>query len=296
MSYMWSYSERNMNQKILLAVVAHPDDESFGMGGTLAHYAQLGVEVHLICATRGEAGAVPEKMLEDGSSIGELRQRELCCAADMLGLKKVHFLGYRDSGMPGSRDNNHPNALVQAPIEEVAKKVLAIMKEIKPQVVVTFDPIGGYMHPDHIAVHQAAVLAFNQAREKTNSEGNQNAYRPNKLYFHIFPRGFLKWTVSIMRLLGKDPSRWGNNGDINLTAILAAEFPTHAKINYRKVAKKREQASACHVSQGGDKQSGYFVTWLMRLFSSYESFMRAYPKPENNQIERDLFEGVMTSR
>lgn len=276
----------------LLAVVAHPDDESFGMGGTLAYYAQNGVDVHLICATRGEAGAVPSQMLEQSESIGDLRERELCCAADMLGLKKVHFLGYRDSGMPGSQDNLHPDALINAPIQEVAKKITALIRTIRPQVVITFDPIGGYMHPDHIAIHKATVLACDLTADHELKDIDLPVYKPEKLYFHIFPRGFLKWMMVFMPLIGKDPRKWGKNGDIDLTVILAEEFPTHARINYRKVSRKRQQASACHASQGGDKQSGYIINWLMRILSSYESFMKAYPPAKAGYIEKDLFEGI----
>jgi LmbE family N-acetylglucosaminyl deacetylase len=99
------------NKHVLLAVLAHPDDETFGMGGTLALYARKDLEVHLICATRGEAGTVDPKFLEGFVSIGDRRESELCCAADLLGLAGVHFLGYRDSGMPGSPDNFRPKAL-----------------------------------------------------------------------------------------------------------------------------------------------------------------------------------------
>jgi N-acetyl-1-D-myo-inositol-2-amino-2-deoxy-alpha-D-glucopyranoside deacetylase len=97
-------------KKILLAVLAHPDDESFGMGGTLALYAARGVEVHLVCATRGEVGEVAPELLNRFESIAELRESELRCAAGNLGLAGVHFLGYRDSGMSGSPDNTHLQA------------------------------------------------------------------------------------------------------------------------------------------------------------------------------------------
>ena len=131
-----------------MAVLAHPDDETFGMGGTLALYAQKGVSVHLICATRGEVGDVEPHFMEGYESIGELREHELRCAAEILGLSGVHFLDYRDSGMPGSPDNEHPQALAAAPLDEVAAKVTGYIRELQPQVVLTFDPIGGYRHPD----------------------------------------------------------------------------------------------------------------------------------------------------
>ncbi len=279
-------------KKVLLAVVAHPDDESFGMGGTLALYAAEGVEVHLICATKGEAGEVPPQMLEGYSSIGALREHELSCAADALGLTKVHFLDYRDSGMSGSLDNDHAKALFQAPVEDVALKIARLIRILKPQVVVTFDPIGGYMHPDHIAIHNACVKAFEMAGDRQVDILNTAPFEPVKLYFHIFPRGLAKYIVKLMPLFGKDPTKFGKNGDINLAAIMSQDFPTHARINYRKVAKLRERASACHASQGGDRQSGYILTWIIRLLSSNESFMRAVPTPRKGYLEKDLFEGI----
>ena len=122
-----------MSKPILLAVLAHPDDESFGMGGTLALYARRGVEVHLICATRGEVGQMDEDCLEGFDSIAERRVSELRCAAGILGLTGVHFLDYRDSGMPGTPDNEHPQALVMAPIEQVAGEVAHYIRDLKPQ-------------------------------------------------------------------------------------------------------------------------------------------------------------------
>ncbi len=278
--------------KVLLAVVAHPDDESFGMGGTLALYASRGVDVQLICATKGEAGEVPPDMLKGYSSIAALREHELSCAANALGLTKIHFLDYRDSGMAGSPDNDHPKALYRANVNEVALKIARLIRIIKPQVVLTFDPIGGYMHPDHIAVHNACVKAFEMASDKKIEIKSTIPYTPAKLYFHIFPRGFAKYIIKLMPLIGKDPTKFGKNGDINLAAIMNQDFPTHALINYRKVADRREKASACHASQGGDRQSGYILTWIIRLLSSNESFMRAVPTPIEDHLEKDLFEGI----
>jgi len=275
--------------KKMLVVVAHPDDETFGMGGTLALYAQLGVEIHLVCATRGEVGEIEVEKMKEFSSIGELREHELRCAAEVLGLRKVHFLGYRDSGMLGSDENKHPDAFINAPVDDVAEKIAVMMREIKPDVVLTFDSIGGYMHPDHIAAHKATVAAFNLASDKSFVKNQFEPYKPKKLYFHIIPRTFLKLVVRLMPLFGVDPSQFGKNKDINLAAILAEDFPIHAKINYRRVADVRERASACHASQGGDKQSGYIVTWIMRLFSPVETYMRGYPEMKNGKIEKDLF-------
>src|SRR5512136_1210059 len=157
-------TEASQQSLTMLVCLAHPDDETFGMGGTLALYARRGVQVHLVCATRGEVGEVDQELLQGFSSVGERRESELCCAADILGLAGVYFLDYRDSGMPGTPDNQHPNALAAQPIDEVASRLVNYIRRLKPQVMVTFDPIGGYRHPDHVAIHQATVRAFELAQ------------------------------------------------------------------------------------------------------------------------------------
>jgi LmbE family N-acetylglucosaminyl deacetylase len=285
-------------KKTLLAVLAHPDDESFGMGGTLALYASQGVAVHLVCATRGEVGEVAPELLEGFESIARLRESELRCAAGILGLSGVHFLGYRDSGMPGSLDNTHPQALAAQPLDEVAAKVVRYIRELKPQVVLTFDPIGGYRHPDHIAIQRATVRAFEQAGNPdfaadslpAGPEQGRRVFSPERLYFHKMPNGLLKFAVRLLPLIGKDPHKFGSNGDIDLVPIAEADFPTNARINIRSVLKKKEKAGACHASQGGGRMGGGIISLLMRLFSGSESFMRASPPVEKGEkVAKDLF-------
>src|SRR5574339_846819 len=149
--------------KKILAVLAHPDDETFGLGGTLALYARKGYDTYYVCATRGEAGTVSPEYLNGFKDTAELRTNELMRAAKILGLKSVFFLGYRDSGMPGMEANQHPDAQINHSIDEVAGRVVKYIRELKPDVVLTFDPIGGYKHPDHIQIHKATVLAFEKA-------------------------------------------------------------------------------------------------------------------------------------
>jgi LmbE family N-acetylglucosaminyl deacetylase len=278
-------------KRVLLAVLAHPDDETFGTGGTLAHYAHQGVEVHLVCATRGEVGEVEERYLENFSSIAELRINELRCAAAKLGLKGVHFLGYRDSGMPGSPDNLNPLALAAQPVDKVAAEVAHYFRLLKPQVVITFDPIGGYRHPDHIAIHKATVRAFEAGKELPQSD-DLSPYQPQKLYFQTISRAMLRAGVLLIRLLRQDPRRFGKNHDIDLQAIAEVSFPIHAVVDYRDVAKIRDEASECHASQGGQQMSRGPMGWLRRIFSSKEGYMRAYPAPVAGVKEKDLFEGI----
>lgn len=276
----------------ILSVLAHPDDESFGMGGTLALYAQRGAAVHLICATRGEVGEVDLDYLEGFHSIADRRESELRCAASILGLSGVHFLDYRDSGMPGSPDNQHPRALFAAPMSEVAAQIAQYIRKLKPQVVLTFDPIGGYRHPDHIVIHQATVRAFELAGDVNFSTNGLPPYQPQKLYFHTFPRGYMKILVRLIPLFGKDPRKWGRNEDIDLVSLVSEDFPVHAVINYKDVSELKVQASACHASQGGGGLSHGLSKWLVRLRGQKDTFMRAYPPPTGGRRERDLFEGV----
>ena len=279
-------------KRVLLAVLAHPDDETFGMGGTLALYAQRGVEVHLLCATRGEAGEVDPQYMRGYRSVAELREHELRCAAGQLGITGVHILDYRDSGMPGSKDNQHPQALINAPIDELAGKVAACIRQVHPQVVLTFDPIGGYRHPDHIHLQQAAVKGFYAASDPAAYPASLPIYAPQKLYFNTIPRTVLRWVVRLMPLVGKDPTKFGINGDIDMQSIVAVNFPTHARINYAAVKSIREDAARCHASQGGGQTNKGIAGLLKGWSSSIETFMLAYPQPRPHYVEKDLFEGI----
>ncbi len=284
-------NKRSGTGRRLLAVLAHPDDESFGPGGTLALYARRGVEVHLACATRGELGSASEKLLAGYADVAALRVHELDCAAKQLGLSGVHLLGYRDSGMPGSPDNQHPRALAAAPLDEVAAQVAHLIRQIRPQVVITSDPMGGYRHPDHIAIHRATLEAFQASSDPARFPGGPPAFRPDKLYYHTFDRRFLRLAVRMMRLVGRDPSRFGQNADIDLADIASQHFPLHARIDFREVAEIKARAAACHASQAGPPTSG-IMGWFLRLAGGSETFMRAYPPAPRDLRETDLFEGV----
>lgn len=263
------------------------------MGGTLALYARRGVMVYVLSGTRGEVGEMDPKLMQGFSSIAERRESELRCAANILGLAGVYFLGYRDSGMPGSPDNNHPNAMAAQPVDEAAAKVVHFIRSLKPQVVVTHDPIGGYKHPDHIALHLATKRAFELASDP-NFKDDLPPFKPQKLYYQTIPKDLLRWAVRLAPLLRMDPHHFGRNGDIDLaTLVVEGDFPTHARIDCRSVSVIRDQASACHISQGGESIGRKGPLGLLRRFlGSTESFMRAYPLPEKGLREKDLFDGV----
>ncbi|NJC98712.1 MAG: GlcNAc-PI de-N-acetylase [Anaerolineae bacterium] len=280
--------------KTILAVLAHPDDESFGLGGTLALYAKKGYDVYYVCATRGEEGAADEEHLNGFNDPAEMRTDELMRAAKVLGLKDVFLLGYRDSGMPGTEANKHPNAQINHPVEEVAGKVVKYIRELKPDIVLTFDPIGGYKHPDHIHIQRAATLAFEKAGDASFHPEAGSPFKPRALYYHVFPSWFLKWATKLMPLFGRDPRKWGRNKDIDLTDLIA-DFPVHVRVNIRPVSEIKQQAGAQHASQGGGITTSRwtlfgFMNWLL---GGHEDYMRAYP-PVNGrfQMKRDLSDGV----
>ena len=283
-----------MNGKRTLCFIgAHPDDETFGLGSTLAHYAAAGVKVYYICATRGESGMNNLDQLQDFESLGELRSDELSCAAKILGLAGVVHLGYRDSGMPGTDDNKHPEALTVAPTDEVSERIVKVIRSLKPDVVVTHDPIGGYRHPDHIAVHNATVRAFEVVADPFKYPEAGSAFQPQKLYFHVFSRKLFKIAVKLMRLFGQDPHHFGQNKDVDLASLAEVDFPIHAVIRPTKTAIWiRNEAMRCYESQRGSGPPRRNILFLLRKFlGQRDSFMRAYPA-DNGVREHDLFENV----
>src|SRR3954454_17213823 len=139
--------------KSLLGIFAHPDDEGT-MSGAILKYGKEGVATGLVCATRGEVGEISDPALATPENLGKVREGELRAAVTVLGVKYLWFLDYRDSGMMGTPENDHPGNFVQADKEEALGKIVKIIRDFKPTVMVTFDPTGGYGHPDHVTISQ----------------------------------------------------------------------------------------------------------------------------------------------
>jgi LmbE family N-acetylglucosaminyl deacetylase len=157
----------------LMCVLAHPDDESLGTGGTLAHYAAEGVATYLVTATRGEHGRLGQRTdVPDPEEVGRIREAELRRAAVALGLTDVQVLGYPDAGL----DRVDPRDGVAA--------IVGHLRRVAPQVVVTFGPDGAYGHPDHIAISQLTTAAVMAAADPTfDVEGAAAPHRVSKLYY-----------------------------------------------------------------------------------------------------------------
>ncbi|RKE20969.1 N-acetyl-1-D-myo-inositol-2-amino-2-deoxy-alpha-D-glucopyranoside deacetylase [Streptomyces sp. TLI_171] len=181
----------------LLLVHAHPDDESINNGSTMARYAAEGVRVTLVTCTLGEGGEVipPELAhLEQSrdNTLGAHRIGELAAAMRELGVSDHRFLGgpgrYRDSGMMGVPDNDDPSCFWRAELDEAAGHLVEVIREVRPQVLVTYDEQGGYGHPDHIQAHRVALRGYELAADPEFRPELGGPWRIAKVYFNRMPR------------------------------------------------------------------------------------------------------------
>ena len=263
----------------LLLVHAHPDDEAISTGGVMMKARADGHRVVLVTATRGEVGEI-HNMDEKATRphLGEVRAKELEKAAQILGVNRSVFLGYRDSGMVGTADNENPKSFHQAPLDEAAGRLEAILREEKPDVVVTYAEDGTYGHPDHIKAHHVT----NAALDRLEKEG----WRPRKLYYTVIPRSAMKAFMEQMpeeaRQQGLGMQIPGTPDDLITTKVDVSEF----------VDRKRE-AFAAHVSQI-DPNSWFasIAEEIYRLAFGTEYFQLARGKPGSELPESDLFAGI----
>ena len=185
-------SQQDLSHLRLLASFAHPDDEGFGSGGTLAMLVARGAHITLVCATNGDVGEISDPSLATPETLAQVRQRELRNAMDVTGVRDVRFLDYRDSGMAGTPENEHPDSLHQAEPASVVEQLAQIIREIRPNVVITHDPSGGYGHPDHRAMCRHTTQAFRQTALREAGSGGYEDRTDNKLqpilYYVCFPR------------------------------------------------------------------------------------------------------------
>jgi N-acetyl-1-D-myo-inositol-2-amino-2-deoxy-alpha-D-glucopyranoside deacetylase len=187
----------------MLLVHAHPDDETINNGATMALYAALGAQVTLITCTRGEEGEVLTPELthlasSETDSLGEHREIELANAMKALGVTDFRFLAegegkYRDSGMMGTEPNNRADVFWQADLEEASDYLVKVINEVKPHILITYDEIGGYGHPDHIQAHRVAMRASEKSK-----------WQIQKIYWNTMPKSVLAESMAKMKELGSD--------------------------------------------------------------------------------------------
>ena len=226
----------------MLLVHAHPDDETIGTGATMAKYAAEGAHVTLVTCTLGEEGEILVPGLEHlaadkDDALGKHRIGELADAMKVLGVTDHRFLGgpgrWRDSGMMGTPSNERPDVFWQADLVEAVGELVRVVREVRPQVVITYDENGGYGHPDHIQAHRVAVAAFAAAADPAQYPEAGEPWQPSKLYYTSFPNSVLRQGWEALKELGEEAPfgvrtveelSFGDPDEIVSTEIDASDF------------------------------------------------------------------------
>ena len=226
--------------KTLLAIFAHPDDEAFGNGGTLSLYAKQGVKVFLICATRGESGKITDPAIDPNTDKAKLREEELKTACKVMGINPPIFLDFQDSGRHERTQHSNEKALMNVDELEIERSILAHMAEIKPDIMISFDPHGIYGHIDHIKVHRAATAAFWSADSVLSPA-------PKRLFYSAI-------STERMRVMqAARPTSPLANLDAGIYGVAETSFAAIIDVSAYKLEK--EAAIKAHRSQVGPQSS-----------------------------------------
>ena len=264
----------------LLVVFAHPDDESMGMGGTLAKYAALGVETYCVCASRGERGWFgPEEQNPGPEALGKLREWELTAAVQELGMKGLYFLGYLD----GEVD--------RADHDEAIGRIVTHIRRIQPQVVVTFPPDGNYGHPDHIAIGQftgaAVVCAADAAYQDPET---LSPHRVLKLYYMVDAENFVSLIAPFIgdMTFSVDSQVRGEIAWKEWMVTTRIEMADYCRAAWRAIRCHRSQLPSLGMLAELHEDAAVAVLAMQGTFYRAFSFVNG-----GRMLENDLFEGVM---
>lgn len=281
-----------METKRLLILYAHPDDEILGSGGATARYASEGAQVELVVATHGEAGEIADPALASPETLGEVREQEMRCAAQTLGISRVTFLGYRDSGMAGTADNQHPRAYLNSDPAEVVPCLVEIVRRFRPHVILTFEPFGGYGHPDHKTIHKHALLAVPAAADPAYRPDLGRAWDTPRLFYPLVRRPI--WTAMKERMAAR-------HLDLSFFAELekrrAEGWPDdqyHVTLDISGKVEQKLAAFRCHATQfGPDNIFRRLPEAEMAEVLRYEYFAQALPEPTPGLKLNGLFDGLL---
>lgn len=281
--------------RCLLAIHAHPDDESSKGAGTMARYAQQGVRVVLVCCTRGEEGDILNPRMDKPGireRMTELREAELQTACDLLGVSKIYQLGYRDSGMPETPSNDHADAFWNADPEDAVGRLVEIIRSERPQVILSYDESRGYEHPDHVRVHQWGMRAFKEAGDDERFPERGEAWAPSKLYhFATFTRRRFERLNEAAKSEGIESPYvgWLKNWD-----DLGLEEPEiTTQVDVSDYIELRSKALLAHATQI-DPDSFWFAIpdELQRRVWPWEDYTLIESRVATSLPEDDLFSGV----
>lgn len=286
---------RTNESPVLMAVHAHPDDEVVSTGGALAHYAARGARVVLVCATRGEVGEIVDPSIgeEARPRLAEIREAELRCSCQTLGIQELVILGYRDSGMAGTADNDNPHAFCRADMDEAVGRLVRAVRAERPQVMVTYDEKGGYGHPDHVMAHRVAVAAFEAAGDPSRYPNEGAPWRPSKMYYAAFPQSQLVAIDRYLKSIGT-PSPFDRE-DISPEQMGTPDELVTTKLDVRGFLPQIKEALRCHRSQIA--ADSFFFSIPDEMASQglgYEYFVRAQSLVDAPTPEDDLFAGLGT--
>lgn len=270
----------------ILACFAHPDDEVFGTGGAFARYAEDGAKVYLVCTTNGDVGQISDPSLATPETISQVRQAELRCSARTLGIQEPILLNYRDSGMQGDPENEDPRAYINAPDGDVVGRLVGIMRKLQPQVVITFDPRGGYGHPDHMAICRHTTAAFHAAADPNQYPEAGPVWQAQRLFYRVMARSAHEERRQQMTAAGRDPAfldRWEREGQVweDETVTVWMEVSPWARLKLQAIYCHATQFGADHPwRQGGEEEA-------LKMLSR-ETFLLAWPQPEPGLRLADL--------
>jgi N-acetyl-1-D-myo-inositol-2-amino-2-deoxy-alpha-D-glucopyranoside deacetylase len=274
----------------LLALHAHPDDESITMGGTLAALADRGVPVTVVTATRGEVGEIHNRDDADQvrDRLGEIREAELTTALSILGVGEPVFLGYRDSGMMGTGDNSHAGAFWAADFTEAVGRLVRIIRDRRPAVITAYDPFGGYGHPDHIQVHRVGTAAYWAAADVGRYPAGEfgEPWWPSKLYWATWSReGMVKVRREMSGDLGAEDVEEPAAG--SLTPLITTT------VDVGEVFERKHAALLAHDTQfSADSWVRTIPPDKMRGFLGREAFTLVHTAVDVDPAEPDLVAGT----
>ena len=268
-----------ITRKRVLAVYGHPDDEG-QVTGTLAAFIAAGNAVTLICATRGEVGEISDPTLSTPDTLWYTRELELRAAMAQIGLADVRFLPYRDSGMDGTPENADVRSLHQQPAPVAVPAILEIMREVRPHFVFTWQPDGGYGHPDHIAVHHHTLAAFDACADASAYPEAGPPWKPERLYWGArTSRLFATFRLEMERR-GLLPEPLTEEARQRIAEMLARPEPAVSVIiDTTAYIEVKRRASSMHRSQFGENSMFARIPEDLRTqFFGEERFYRARPE------------------
>ncbi|WP_420619482.1 mycothiol conjugate amidase Mca [Candidatus Poriferisocius sp.] len=277
----------------LLTIHAHPDDESSKGSATVAMYADQGVVASLVCCTGGEQGDILNPAMdrpEVRENLEQVRRDELVEAADVLGYRSVHWLGYHDSGMPDSEANADPRSFAQAPLGEAVGRLVAILRAERPHVVVTYgEDQQGYRHPDHLRVAEISGPAFDTAGDSEAYPDAGEPWQPLKMYYVTWSRNritALHEKFGELDLESPYDERWfsrPSNDDAITTRINCAEY-----------FDRRSKALLAHRTQVDPDSKFWFGLPDHHMADAYpwEDYMLGRSLVDTDIPETDLFAGI----